>query len=268
MDRKWVDEQHAKYKAGFEPAYKTLMNFIENCPCFDDEKRRSLKAGIEDLLTGKARNIETYYSCMYSLKPGLFGMVSDDDEPAEIVGSKMYHDMNIEGIFERVSRGPDAPSYAEAYLDSKPHHFHGDIVITDPCYFGLEESYYELDNVLKDFIQRDTIYGDWSCHVFDMNTKQVLGRFCADSGQVCVADLDEVNEHNARWTEQYNPDFATFGYTVIRDFDGDAWFEVREEDYIDYKGNPAVDYVVVACGKGRNFKTGEEIVFEGKQTGL
>ena len=99
-----------------------------------------------------------------------------------------------------------------------------------------------------------------------MNTGNIIGQFCADAAQVCVADLDEVNEHNARWLEQYHPDFPKFGCTVIRDFDGDAWFEVREETYTNSYGKPAVDYVVVVCGKGINFVTGEEIVFEGKQT--
>ena len=182
MDRAWVEKQDAEYKAGYVKAHSALMEYIRHCPAFDEKKRARLEADISTLeSTG---DIELYYRCMYDLKPGFLGMVTEDDDPIEIAAVAMYHDMDVEALFERVGAGPDAKSGAACYLDGEHHHFHGDIVITDPCYFGLG-NYTKLDGMLNDFIQRDTLYGDWSCHVYDMNTKQELGQFCRRRPGMC-----------------------------------------------------------------------------------
>ncbi|MCM1167438.1 MAG: hypothetical protein NC299_15660 [Lachnospiraceae bacterium] len=117
--------------------------------------------------------------------------------------------------------------------------FKGDIIITDPCYIirkgedghSLQSDedkcgdYYSNMKVLgiHNYICRDTIYGDWDCTVFNSDTKEPIGDFCADSGMVAVFLLDEVLA--------YNPDFdyhITKPWTtaLIRDFDGDVDFEV------------------------------------------
>ena len=66
-------------------------------------------------------------------------------------------------------------------MDSKPKYFKGDIIITDPCYVLKH-----IDREKVEYIARDTIYGDWSCTTFNTDTKEAIGKFCADSGMVAV----------------------------------------------------------------------------------
>ena len=88
---------------------------------------------------------------------------------------------------------------------------------------------------------------------YNPHTKEKLGEFCADAGLVAVADLSEV--------KAYNPDDETFtddGATVIKDFDGDVRFVVRQ-----HKG--FYSFTVHVEGRGTNFVTGEPIEFRTKQ---
>lgn len=94
---------------------------------------------------------------------------------------------------------------------SKGVHFKGDIVITDPCYF----EYWEHEDMFTDHLERDTVYGDWSCTVYNTDTDKVLGEFCADAGYVGCYYLDEV-------LKAY-PNFAKMNdwtRTIIKNFDG------------------------------------------------
>ena len=114
--------------------------------------------------------------------------------------------------------------------------FKGDIIITDPCYIIKDntDDWTEcccgdyMENLgIKNYMCRDTIYGDWSCTTFNSDTKEVLGKFCADAGLVAVFLLDEVLK--------YNPDFDWFESkswttTLIKDFDGDVRFEVVHKE--------------------------------------
>lgn len=156
----------------------------------------------------------------------------------------------------------------DRYLDSKPKHFHGDIIITDPCYVIKDEDWGEVCNHIDEpdyeplpgAISRDTIYGDWSCTTYDRKTKKVLGHFCADAGLVAVFDLAEVLKYNPDFDYHIEREWTT---TLIKNFDGDVWFEVK---YHNTKYGD--DYSVHVIGKGTNIKTGEPISFRTTQTGL
>lgn len=113
--------------------------------------------------------------------------------------------------------------------------FKGDIIITDPCYImKCDEDWdkckygsYMNGLRIKNYMSRDTIYGDWSCTTYNSDTNEELGEFCADSGLVAVFLLDEVLK--------YNPDFdwykeRSWTTTLIKDFDGDIQFEVTTDD--------------------------------------
>lgn len=59
--------------------------------------------------------------------------------------------------------------------------FKGDIIITDPCYIIRENSDDWtkcgcgdfMENLgIKNYLCRDTIYGDWSCTTFNLDTKK------------------------------------------------------------------------------------------------
>lgn len=124
-----------------------------------------------------------------------------------------------------------------------------DIVITDPCYifkgddwrgcdYGRTADVYGIDK----YICRNTIYGDWSCTTFNSDTKEAIGRFCADAGLVCVASLKEILA--------YRPDFEEWAkehdwcVTIIRNFTGQVKFDVvhytfeYSEDYARTTYNP------------------------------
>ena len=87
--------------------------------------------------------------------------------------------------------------------------FKGDIIITDPCYICKNGDWSKCgygDNMgrlgIKNYICRDTIYGDWSCTTFNSDTKEPIGEFCADAGLVAVFLLDEVLKYNPDSHEQ------------------------------------------------------------------
>jgi hypothetical protein len=98
---------------------------------------------------------------------------------------------------------------------------------------------------IKNYISRDTIYGDWSCTTFNTDTKEPIGEFCADAGMVAVFLLDEVLKYNPDFDYHINRPWTT---TWIKDFDGEVKFEkIRGKVRVVGKGN---------------------INFVGKQTGL
>ena len=153
--------------------------------------------------------------------------------------------------------------------DSTPKHFHGDIIITDPCYVIKGEDWANVCNhvdepdyepIVPGSIMRGTIYGDWSCATYNSKTKEVLGHFCADAGLVAVFDLAEVLKYNPEFDYHITKEWTT---TLIKDFDGDVWFSVKRHD-TEY----GVEYSVHVLGKGTNIKTGKPIEFITCQTGF
>jgi hypothetical protein len=170
------------------------------------------------------------------------------------------------------------------YLDSEPVEFDGDIIITDPCYIirdedmtdnDWQESEYgeRLDKLgIKHFMSRDTLFGDWSCSVFNTNTNRKIGSFCADAGMVSVLLLDDVLKYNPSFNYHTEKKWTT---ALIKDFKGTVQFIVREvkwflDEDTSYgkKGDEFTDYAVEVVGHGINKKTGKPIDFIGRQTGL
>lgn len=123
-----------------------------------------------------------------------------------------------------------------------PIHLEGDVLITDPCYWVKQDDWgvFEFGNTWKHLginnsICRDTIYGDWSCHVFNNDTNEILGTFCADSGMVCVCLLDEVKKYSGDTINSYIESGCA---TVIKKFKGDIQFEIKEDSlFVVGKGN-------------------------------
>jgi len=131
---------------------------------------------------------------------------------------------------------------------------------------------WELSNGGRDFEQfgftaymsRDTLYGDWSCTVFDTDTKKPIGEFCADSGMVGVFLLDEVLKYNPDVMEK----LSSWAATVIKNFKGYVQMQVvhmegiyEEDSEYHKKGEKWEDNSVEVVGTGNiNFRT--------KQTGF
>ena len=153
------------------------------------------------------------------------------------------------------------------YLDSDEKRFHGDILITDPCYVIKDDDWegvicgnIPVIDALPSAMMRDTLYGDWSCTTLNTLTKKPIGEFCADAGMVAVFALAEVR--------RYNPDFDYNQYvnngaaTLIKDYDGTCQFVVK------HTTGKYEDFSVRVVGKGMNFVTNEPIEFRTFQSGF
>lgn len=159
--------------------------------------------------------------------------------------------------------------------------FDGDIIITDPCYIIRDDgddwsassygsSMEELG--IRNYMTRDTMYGDWSCTTFNSDTNEVIGEFCADAGLVSVFLLEEVLKYNPNFDYHINRKWTT---TLIKDFKGVVEFVVKHitgvhEDDTEWwsKGDKWEDDEVQVIGRGINKRTGEPLNFVGRQTGL
>lgn len=152
--------------------------------------------------------------------------------------------------------------------------FKGDIIITDPCYIiregnkQISKDDWELcgygDDMeilgIKNYICRDTLYGDWSCTTYNSDTKEILGQFCADAGMVGVFLLDEVLKYNPGFDDHIECPWET---TLIKNFDGEIEFEIvhtegvyEDDSEFHNKGDKWEDDEVSVIGKGNiNFET-------------
>ncbi|MBU5491335.1 hypothetical protein [Butyricicoccus intestinisimiae] len=169
-------------------------------------------------------------------------------------------------------------------FDERTHsmEFDGDIIITDPCYIlnrdnegDWDRSHYgsNMESLgINHYMTRDTLYGDWGCTTFNLDTKEEIGRFCADTGLVSVFLLDEVLKYNPSFDYYTTRPWTT---TLIKDFKGVVEFIVRniQGEYTEtteyhQKGDRFEDQDVQVIGKGINKATGEVFRFVGKQTGF
>lgn len=80
---------------------------------------------------------------------------------------------------------------------------------------------------IKNYKTRDTLYGDWSCTVYNTDTSEAIGNFCADAGMVGVFSLKEVLEYNPNFDWHINRKWTT---ALIKNFTGDVWFEVKHTE--------------------------------------
>lgn len=117
---------------------------------------------------------------------------------------------------------------------------------------------------IVNYMTRDTIYGDWSCSVYNTGNRRKIGEFCADSGLVSVFLLDEVLRYNPGFDYHINRKWTT---ALIKNFKGTVQFVVCEEPY-DYDGKQYADYCVRVVGRGINKRSGKLLNFIGTQTGL
>lgn len=106
---------------------------------------------------------------------------------------------------------------------------------------------------LETFIVCSTIYGDWSCTTYNTLTKEKLGEFCADSGQVGIFLMDEVLK--------YNPDLNLPSHcaTIIKNFDGHVRVNKKNLGKFVLDGEEYDDIVaeVEGISKTLNFKSAQ-----------
>ena len=108
---------------------------------------------------------------------------------------------------------------------------------------------------IYNYLTNTTYYGDWGCTVYDTDTKEKIGEFCADAGLCSVFLLDEVRKYNPdidTWIEEHS-----WCACVIKNFDGTVTFErlhtigTRDEDCKYWKkGDSWTDDILKVTGKG------------------
>lgn len=144
----------------------------------------------------------------------------------------------------------------------------GGFVITDPCYLSSgmpnenDIDYFEMINEIfmkrYNFINHDTLYGDWSCNMFNMKDKSEIGSFCADGAMVCVISLANIRE--------FNPNFIDWAKnhpwcaTIVEGFTGKAEFVIKHDD-----NYPNGEYLDIEFEGELN---GEHVKLLGTQTGF
>lgn len=110
----------------------------------------------------------------------------------------------------------------------------------EKCNCGIDMERLGITN----YIARDTIYGDWSCTVYNADTKEEMGNFCADSGMVAVFSLKEVLKYNPDFDYYINRLWTT---ATIKNFTGDVHFAVSEHD-VSVVGKGNVNFVTEQTG--------------------
>ena len=128
-----------------------------------------------------------------------------------------------------------------------------DLLITDPCYFIKDEQWLGMcsclhdPNKAKEYLEKlgikgfavGTLYGDWSCTTYKVCEEEALdlidtgeypewlhddheelGKFCADSGTVCVVSLDDVLNYDDKAAAKLLDKSKYHVATVVRDFTG------------------------------------------------
>ena len=108
---------------------------------------------------------------------------------------------------------------------------------------------------ITNYICRDTIYGDWSCTTYNTDTKEKLGKFCADAGLVAVFELDEVLKYNpdfSQWIKTHN-----WCVTVIENFTGNINFEVVHQSGVYTKDDEFEINGKIYCKEGETWENDE-----------
>jgi len=158
--------------------------------------------------------------------------------------------------------------------------FSGTIVITDPCYIEQTNCPMYRDTIYGDWscmvypgnMDENKKHEEWDEQYFKFFNeynftgktreekdamlaehkkfreewnKNILGEFCADSGQVGVFEWDKLNETEQRWVLDH-----PWCAAVIKDFDGDVEFNVigKSVHVIGNSQNHLNDFFTVQSG--------------------
>ena len=255
MDKEWVNNKNNEAKAKRPELLTNLKNKLIESNLFDDTMIEYIISGLDNKMN---ENPQDYVNTM-TVSMLLFDF--EESHNIEVSGGQLMFIHDISSIIQELNV---SNADYDRYLDSEPMHFHGDIIITDPCYIRNYDDDCSYNVKLEHMIYRDTLYGDWSCTTFDTNTKEAIGQFCADGGMVAVMALDDVLKHNPSFDYHTERPWTT---TLIKDFDGEVYFKVKHSTY-QYEGVMHDDFEVRVVGHGVNIKTNEPIDFETSQTGL
>lgn len=259
-----VLEKESTYDEAYEAIQKVITVFLTF-----NKPMKSLQPDIDAFLS-KNKNFNVFSLRLYI--DSVFTLYEYSDKEL-IIDNKLfkhqcrYTRKEINSFLDTLDSLPykmTIRQYIEnKYLDSDWKEYKGDILITDPCYLIKHEDWgcSNLGKFLPSIMHRDTIYGDWSCTVFErpLENAKILGTFCADAGEVCVVLKSDVERYNPECLEKISAN--CYWCTTIHNFDGLIRFEVDEHFAVDLDSNSYLDHNVQVIGKGN-------INFESRQTGL
>lgn len=107
----------------------------------------------------------------------------------------------------------------------------------------------------KNYMVRDTLYGNWFCTTYNSDTKEIIGNFCSNKELVGVFLLDEVLKYDPYFVNHIEDNESI---TLIKDFEGMIQFVVNKND----------NWNLHVIGTGKNKITGEQLNFITNQTRL
>lgn len=268
MNREWVEQQVAASRIKFEEEKQRVKKEVIDFGKFIPSTERKIIRAIDELKYDNKELRDELFSLGLELEYGYIDSTVEELYDYKDWVENILKYENLKSCFKDFER----------YLDSEPMEFDGDIIITDPCYITKNDDWSKCDYGehmealgLRNYICRDTMYGDWSCTTFNSDTDEKLGEFCADAGMVAVFDLAEVLAYNPEFDYHTDRSWTT---TWIKDFKGTVQFVVKhiegfykEDTEWWKKGDKWEDYVVEVVGHGVNKVTGIPINFVGRQTG-
>lgn len=244
MDREWVKAKTEEQAARRAEVYDKIKKALDEASCFTDSEVDSIMKKFKK--NAKLRFWSFPWSAVKDCEDPIAVMEFEHNVWEKLADELYEFDMNY-----------------ERYLDSDVIEFDGDIIITDPCYVTKDDDWslsdYGSDMEIlgiKNYLVSETLYGDWSCTVFDVCGKK-LGNFCADAGMVAVFSLDEVLKYNPEFDYHLNREWTT---TWIKNFKGVVQIVVEE--------NEDGEHSVHVIGNGIDKVTGEKVVFRSEQTGF
>ena len=279
MNKEWVLEQQNNANIMKDEMQKEIREALGKLEILDDDDIESFLSQIsESICLGFNTPVFMWPDKVYLKYKDLY-FNSHDDKATAVLALEAFR-FKVDEVLKQIDFHKlmelEHTNYSR-YIDSEPTYFDGDIIITDPCYVlkhddwnGYEENFEHIG--IKQSMARDTLYGDWSCTTYNSDTGEVLGEFCADAGMVSVLSLDEILRYNPKFDYHTTKPWTT---TLIRDFKGSVQFVIKESKWTldedtsyGKAGDEFTDYYVEVVGKGINKKTGEQLNFVGKQTGL
>ena len=292
MDKAWLENKRHEHKLKVDAIRNKIeKEFFEN-EAIKDYVNRDKHELLEFKKIRKYFDMaaENYYYCslLTILMNGLYERYlfeknlvdAGDDNVDMLIDSMKESSHQVEDVWDTYNCS--YVDFLDKYLDSEPMFFDGDIIITDPCYVmnHNHDDDWDLCNCgnnmstlgIQHWMTRDTLYGDWSCTVKNTDIEEVIGHFCADSGQVSVFLLSEILKYNPLFDDYLTNDWTT---TLVKDFCGTVQFVVQERKY-EYKeatefhevGDVVFDYVLQVVGRGKNKVTGEPLNFVSYQSGF
>lgn len=200
---------------------------------------------------------------------GSAGIYADDLVGRDVKYEFDKHYRTIAGIRNDLDKAKAEHTRIPTTLELvKKFEVRGDIMITDPCY---------IEKYIRPLHSRSTIYGDWTCDVreikskddlltadsfFKIGNKNKLGSFCADSGQVCVTNIKR-SPYREELLRLEKKELAA----VIRGFKGTVQYLILKESEFGLSSKKYyTEESLVLYGEGT--KDGKPFKFGTRQSGF